>query len=220
MIAALLRSLLQLSDPPIRRVIWISITVTIATFVAMVAGVEGLLQVLDVTGIGWLNQTVDLLGGVATLGLAYLLFPAVVPVISSLFLDDVAAAVERRYYPQVVATTPQTLTELILAGLRIILVSLALNLLALPLYLIPGFNLVVFLGLNGYLLGRTYYEQVATRHLGLDAMTTLRRQNSLRLLVAGVVICGLIAIPFVNLLAPVVATAFMVHIFHRLPAAR
>ena len=34
---------------------------------------------------------------------------------------------------------------------------------------------------------------------------------------SGLVIAGLTVIPVINLLVPVVATAFMVHIFHRLP---
>ncbi len=219
MIASLLRALLQLGDPSVRRVVWVSILVTIAAFVGLACGVAGLLHGLHVIANAWLEPVVELLGGTAVLGLAYLLFPAVVPAISSLFLDDVAQAVERRHYPALRAAAPQSLTDQMLAALRFLGVSVVLNLLALPLYLMPGFNLVVFLGLNGYLLGRTYYEQVATRHLDLETMVALRRRHRLRLLIAGVIICGLIALPVVNLLAPVIATAFMVHIVQRLPSS-
>ncbi len=219
MIAALLRALLQLTDPPVRRVIWISITATLSAFVALAVAISGLLAVLHVTGIAWLDPVVDLFGGVAVLSLAYLLFPAVVPSLSSLFLDDVVTAVERRHYPHLAPPHPQPLADQLRAALGFLVISLGLNLLVLPLYLIPGMNLILFLGLNGYLLGRMYFEQVAARRLDLVAMATLRRRHRLRLLVAGIVISGLVAVPVLNLLAPIIATAFMAHIFHRLPTA-
>lgn len=215
---ALIRAALQLTDPAVRRVIWISILATVGGFAALAVGVSVLLHLIHLTGIPWLDWTVDLLGGVGTLGLSYLLFPAIVPAISSLFLDDVVVAVERRHYPERTSTATQPMGEMILAALRFLVVTVVLNLLVLPLYLLPGANLALFLALNGYLLGRQYYEQVAGRHLGLAALTRLRRAHRLRLFLAGVVVCGLAAIPVVNLLAPVIGTAFMVHIFHRLPA--
>ena len=216
---ALIRAALQLTDPPVRRVIWLSILATIGGFAGLAVGVSALLHLIHLTGIGWLDWLVDVLGGVGTLGVSYLLFPAIVPAVSSLFLDDVVVAVERRHYPGRASTSAQPMGEMILAALRFLVVSAALNLLVLPLYLIPGANLALFLALNGYLLGRQYYEQVAGRHLGLGALTALRRDHRPRLFLAGVVICGLAAIPVVNLLAPVIATAFMVHIFHRLRAS-
>jgi CysZ protein len=46
--------------------------------------------------------------------------------------------------------------------LRLTVLTLLLNLLALPVYLLlPGINLFLFLALNGYLLGREYFEVVA-----------------------------------------------------------
>ncbi len=217
MLTALFRAVLQLTDPVVRRVIWISLVATVAGFTGLAAGVSALLHLIHLTGIDWLDWTVDVLGGAGTLGLSYLLFPAIVPAVSSLFLDDVVMAVERRHYPGRASSTAQPLGETILAALRFLAVTVALNLLVLPLYLIPGANLALFLALNGYLLGRQYYEQVAGRHFGLAALTALRRKHRTRLFLAGVVICGLAAVPVVNLLAPVLATAFMVHIFQRLP---
>ena len=213
---ALIRAVLQLTDPAVRRVIWISALASVAGFAGLVSGVPVLLHALHLTGIVWLDWTVDVLGGIGSLAVAYLLFPAVMAAVSSLFLDDVVVAVERRHYPERASTTAQPTAEMVLAALRFLLVTIALNLLVLPLYLVPGANLLLFFSLNGYLLGRQYYEQVAGRHLGLATMNALRRRHRLRLFLAGVLICGLAAIPVVNLLAPVIATAFMVHIFHRL----
>jgi CysZ protein len=102
--------------------------------------------------------------------------------------------------------------------LRLSGVTIALTLLALPLYLLaPGINLVLFLALNGYLFGRGYFEVVALRRLDATAATTLRHRFAGRIFLGGVVIAGIFALPLVNLLAPVIATAFMVHMFEALP---
>ena len=219
MLTALIRAILQLTEPAVRRVIWISILGTVAGIAGLSVGVSALLHLINLTGIPWLDWMVDVLGGAGAFALSFLLFPAIVPAVSSLFLDDVVVAVERRHYPGRASVTAQPTGEMILAALRFLVVTVALNLLVLPLYLVPGANLALFLALNGYLLGRQYYEQVAGRHLGLAGLIQLRRAHRPRLFLAGVVICGLTVIPLVNLLAPVLATAFMVHIFHRFPVA-
>jgi uncharacterized protein involved in cysteine biosynthesis len=215
MITAFLRALAQLTDPPVLRVVWLSLVAALVGFAGLAVGAAAVLHLLHLTGLPWLVPVIDVLGGVAVLGLAWLLFPAVVPAISSLFVDDVAAAVERRYYPGLPQPHPQPLIEAAAYAARFLLVSVLLNLLALPLYLVPGLNLVVYLLLNGYLLGRQYFEQVACRHLEPLPLTRERRRRRLGLMVAGMVISALAAIPVINLVAPVVATAFMVHIIQR-----
>ena len=90
----------------------------------------------------------------------------------------------------------------------------------LPLYLlllfVPPFNLIVFYALNGYLLGREYFEIVGVRRLDDAETRTLRRRHRGRAFMAGVVIAILLTVPLVNLFTPVVATAFMLHVFERL----
>jgi uncharacterized protein involved in cysteine biosynthesis len=89
-----------------------------------------------------------------------------------------------------------------------------------PLYLsVPGINLVLFLALNGYLLDREHFEVVALRRLDAGAARAMRNRFGGRVFKSGMVIAGLFAIPPVNLIAPVVATAFMVHLFEALPRA-
>ena len=53
-------------------------------------------------------------------------------------------------------------------GLRLGVAAVALNLLALPLYLVPGLNIPVYLLLNGYLLGREYVEMVRPAALAAE----------------------------------------------------
>ena len=104
--------------------------------------------------------------------------------------------------------------------LAFIAISLALNILALPLYLLllflPPFNLFVFYLLNGYLLGREYFEIVAVRRLDMATAKLLRRTYRGRVFMTGVVIALLLTVPLVNLITPIVATAFMLHVFEGL----
>ena len=96
---------------------------------------------------------------------------------------------------------------------KLVVVALALNMLVLPLYLLPGLNVFVFYGLNGYLLGREYFELVALRRLEPRTARDVYRKSRWRVLVGGVLITLLLSIPIVNWLMPMIATAFMVHEF-------
>ncbi|MBV9686536.1 MAG: EI24 domain-containing protein, partial [Alphaproteobacteria bacterium] len=167
-----------------------------------------------------LNWVIDLLGGLAVLGLTWLLFPAVVTLIMSFYLERIAAAVEATDYPERGPPRSQPLGEIVAVTLRLTMVTILLNLLALPIYLLfPGINIFFFLALNGYLFGRGYFEVVALRRLDAGEARAVRNRFAGRIFLGGVVIAGLFALSLVNLVAPVIATAFMLHIFEALPRA-
>src|SRR5260370_16389920 len=112
----------------------------------------------------------------------------------------------------------QPVGETVKAMLRLTTLTLVLNLVALPIYLlIPGINLFLFLALNGYLLGREYFEVVALRRFDAAAAKAARNRFGLRVFLGGVMIAALFSLPFLNLVAPVNATAFMVHLLAPLP---
>lgn len=218
MVAALVRALCALSAPPLRRVVALGLGLAVLTFALLWLAVAAALY--DSTFFAWrpLDWLVDLLGGLAVLALSWLLFPAVVTLIMGFFLERIAAAVEALDYPGQGPPRRQAIGETAAAMLRLTGLTLVLNLLALPLYLlVPGINLFVFLGLNGYLLGREYFEVVALRRLDAAAAKSLRSRFGGRVFVGGVAIAGLFALPLVNLVAPVIATAYMVHVFEALP---
>ena len=54
------------------------------------------------------------------------------------------------------------------------------------------------------------------RRFDLAGARRLRRAHRGRLLLAGMVIAFLLTVPFVNLVTPVVATGFMLHVFETL----
>jgi uncharacterized protein involved in cysteine biosynthesis len=133
------------------------------------------------------------------------------------FIDRIAAAAEARDYPNLTPPRRTSVAEAAVMTLRLMGLTIFLNLLALPLYvLLPGINLFVFFGLNGYLFGREYFEVVALRRLDLTATQAARHRFGARVFLGGLMIAGLFALPLVNLVAPAIATIFMVHLFQSL----
>ena len=213
MIRALLLGFSQLSDPASRRVVIISLVGAVLSFAALLGLVAWALTHSTITEWGWVDTVLDVLGGLATVGLSWLLFPAVVATLASFLLEDVVRAVERRHYPHLPVPASASLAAELATALRFLVVVVAVNLAALPLYLVPGFNLLIYYTVNGYLLGREYFELVANRRLGRGEAAALRKTHPLKPFLAGVVIAFLSTLPLVNLLVPVVASAFMVHVF-------
>jgi uncharacterized protein involved in cysteine biosynthesis len=216
LLKALILSIRQLFDPAIRRVLVRCVLLALATFVVLVVAVGLGLGALDPTGLAWLDGTLAVLGSLGAVVLAWLLFPIVIVVSLGLFADEVIEAVERRYYPDLPPPQGMGLARSTWGAIRFAMVALALNLLVLPLYLLPGANVVLYLALNGYLLGREYFEQVAQRRLDWRAVMQLRRSARARLWAAGVLTAALLTVPVLNLIAPVIATCFMVHLFEGL----
>src|SRR6201981_1613713 len=218
MVTAFFRAVGALSEPPMRRVVALSFALAVLTFALLWLTIAAILYHAAFFDWRLLNWLVELLGGLAVLGLTWLLFPAAVTLIMSFYLERVAAAVEAVDYPARGPPPPQPVGEIVSITLRLTLLTLLLNLLVLPVYLlVPGINLFLFLALNGYLFGRGYFEVVALRRLDMGAARRVRSRFAGRIFLGGVVIAGLFALPLVNLVAPVIATAFMLHIFEALP---
>jgi uncharacterized protein involved in cysteine biosynthesis len=213
---ALILGLRQLADPSARRLVLRCVLIAIATFVLLVTAVAVLLSTIDATGIAWLDALLAVVGSTAALVLAWLLFPVVIAAALGWFADDIALAVERRYYPDLPPPVGMGVGASVWATVRFTTVALLLNILALPLYLLPGANILVYLALNGYLLGREYFELVAGRRLSWSKVAGMRQRTRGRLWLAGIAIALLLSVPGLNLVAPVVAIAFMVHLFEGL----
>ncbi len=217
MIPALLRAFDDLSAPAVRRLTALGLALALASFMLVWTAIAILLARTALFEWGPLNWLVDILGGLAVLVLSWLLFPIVVTIVMGFFLERIAAAVEALHYPGSGPARHSSAAEAVATTVRLMAITLLLNLLALPVYILaPGINLFVFLGINGYLFGREYFEVVALRRLDPIAARAARRSVAGRVFVAGVVIAGLFAIPLVNLVAAVIATAFMVHLMARM----
>jgi uncharacterized protein involved in cysteine biosynthesis len=204
----------------VRAVVWRSVALAVAVMALLVFGIWFGLAQIALTGIGWLDVVIDFASGIGVLILAWFLFPAAFSITASFYLDTVAAAVEAAHYPALPAPRHVPVAEEIATGLRFTALALAVNVLLLPVYIallfFPPFNGIVFFGVNGYLLGREYFELAALRRLPAADVRRLWRAHRPRLITGGIVIAVLLSVPLLNLVAPIVATAFMVHLLHGL----
>jgi hypothetical protein len=82
-------------------------------------------------------------GSALVLVLAWLLFPIVARLTLGLFAEDLVAMVERRHYPELPPAPGMSMAAQAYASVRFVTVGLLLNLIALPLYLLPVANLVL-----------------------------------------------------------------------------
>ncbi len=212
----LLRALGDLDLPVVRRTMLTAALLALVVLAALVAGTWVAMTQVALVATGWLDTVLDVVGGVGVLVAAWFLFPAALTGIAGIFLEDVADAVETRHWPEAGPPGRTGVATALAGALRLFGLMLLFNLLALPLYFVPVMNLLAFYAINGYLLGREYVELVASRRLAPDAVRALRRRHRLKLFGAGVTIALLLTVPVVNLLTPVIATVFMVHVFHGL----
>lgn len=221
------RALDQIGDPAFRSVLLRGLGLTLIAFVGVGALTWYLLTLVpefQSDWWSWLNYVVEFGTGIGVLVAMGFLFPAVVTTFMSMFLDDIAEAVERKHYPADSPGRALPFWPALGLSLQFLAVVVGLNLLILPLYLVtlwfPPLSAVLFYGLNGYLLSREYFELVAWRHVPRDEARRLRKANQGRLWLVGAFVTFMLTIPIVNIVWPLVATAAMVHFFKRAQGRR
>ena len=219
-----LRSVSQLGDHRFRSVLLRGVGLTGLLFVAIywlfVTAVGWLIgDSLTLPWLGqieWIDEALSLAAIPVMLMMSVVLMVPVASAIISLFLDEVAQAVEDRHYPDAGPARSVPLTETMRDSLGFLGVLIVANLFALLLYLIfAPFSPLIFWGLNGYLLGREYFTMAATRRLGQNGARQLRKKHALAIWGAGVVIAVPLTIPLVNLFVPILGAATFTHFFHR-----
>jgi CysZ protein len=166
----------------------------------------------------WIETSVQVLGGLALVVASIFLIPPVTSLIAGLYLDDIAAVVERQGFPADPPGRELPIARSIWLAVRFFFVVLIVNLVALLLLLVPGVNLVAFYAGNGYLLGREYFELAAMRHVSEREAKRIRKANSTTVLLCGLIIAALASVPILNLLTPLFATSFMVRMWKRIAA--
>jgi len=219
MFTALALAFRQLFEPEMRRPLFLSILWSLVTLILLWLAV-GWAVARGVSGIAWAQWVAGVFGVFAVPVLSYILFPSVVFLILGFFSEAIICAVERRYYPGLPPAPGTPLLTALISSLRLMLLSLAVNLVALVLVYwwaawIPGFNVIVFALLNGYLVGREYFETVALRRFGTPAANRLWRDHRLDFILSGAAVAALFLVPVVNLVAPMVGLAATVHLVER-----
>lgn len=224
-IADALKAIAQLGDPRFRSVLFKGLGLTVLLLVAVYAltfwGVGLLLP--DSFSLPWIGQITwvdDIASGASVIlmmGLSVFLMVPVASAFTGLFLDDVADAVEARHHPGLPAPIRFGLAENLRQSIAFLGTIVAANAVALILYLfLAPFAPLIFWSLNGYLLGREYFQLVALRRVPPPEAARLRRRHGLQIWLAGALMAVPLTIPLVNLLVPVLGAATFTHLFHRL----
>jgi len=222
MIRAFLLSLGQLTDPAILRVFLKSIGLTLLVFVVLGAGLWFGTQWLFVDRLGWGENAANLaiIGEfVATILFGWVLFRAAAIAVIDLFGDEIVIAVERKHYPAALASAHDLpFAHSLRMGLASAARALAVNLVLAPAYillLVTGFGTpLLFFAANGWLLGVDLGEMVAARHIPVAEMKAWRASTRWSRWELGVIVSGLLSVPVINLIAPVLGAAMAAHMFH------
>lgn len=220
----------DLFGAPLRGVFFKTVGLTLVGLVAAWFGLKELFDWLAMPGLesltgslpgwlSWLGPAANIVAGLLlALVMAFLIAP-VTAFVAGFFLDDVAGTVERQSYPaDRPGEAPPTAASMV-ASAKFLGVVIAGNLLALFLLLIPGVNLVAFFAVNGYLLGREYFEFAAQRFRPEAEAKSLRAGNAGTVFAAGLLVAAFMAVPVLNLLTPLFAGSLMVHL-HKAVSAR
>lgn len=222
-----LKALMQLSDRRFRRVLWLGIALSVALLFGCYALLLWVVDTLDpgsisLPGIGPVTWLGDLLSWGSLFLMLFLSMFLMIPVasaITSLFLDDVAQAVEDEHYPNLPVPPPIGLGDALRDTVNFLGILIGANVLAIFLYvLFPFLALFIFFALNGFLLGQEYFQIAAMRREGRQGAKAMRRRHRGTIWVAGCLMAVPLAIPLVNLLVPVLGAATFTHLYHRLQA--
>lgn len=222
-------ALIRLFTSEFRSVFFKSLGLTLLALVGLWFGLKELFDWLALPWIdqllpgfpswaGWLTFIAAILAGIGlALGLALLIAP-VTAIIAGLFLDDVAEVVERTDYPDDAPGRAVPALRALILSLKFFCVVILGNIVALLLLVVPGINIAAFFLVNGYLLGREFFEFAAMRFRPEAEAKALRRRHAGTIFLAGLLIAAFLAIPLVNLLTPLFAAAMMVHL-HKMVSA-
>lgn len=216
MIAAAIRAMRQVFQPAFRAIFWKSLGFTLAALFLVWIALNGLVAGFVELPYPWLETALSILTGVgAFIGLGFLIAP-ITAMFAAFFQDDVALIVEREDYPADGPGRAMPLPESIWLTVKFTGIVILANIFALMLLLVPGINVVAFFLVNGYLLGREFFEFAAMRFMPQADARTLRKAHGGTVFLAGLVIAGVLAVPILNLVTPIFATIFMVHLYKRL----
>ncbi|WP_207101195.1 EI24 domain-containing protein [Paracoccus shandongensis] len=218
---ALTLAWLDLLRPRILRLALMGVGLTILLFVLLQAAVFWAVRSFVPGGFSlpWIG-TLDV-GSVLSWGslalfplMGFFLMAPVAAGFAGLFAEQVADAVEEIHYPALRGKSLDFWDGLLesLAVVAAVLVVAVLSLVLTP-FLGPVAPLLLF-GANGWLLGREFFQMAARRHMDEPQATALRRANSARVTLAGVLVAVALVVPVVNIAVPLLAAAAFTHLFH------
>ena len=218
------RSVGQMADPRFRSVLMKGLALTVGLLITITVAMTWLVGFLVpdtlslplIGEVSWVDGLAWWASFLLMIVLSVVLMVPVAGAFTGIFLDDVADAVEARYYPELPPAPEVPLVETIRDSLGFLGIIVGVNLIALILFFFVGpLAPILFWVVNGYLLGREYFQLAAMRRVGRAEANRLRSGNNLQIWLAGTLMAIPLSIPLVNLLIPILGAATFTHLFHR-----
>jgi CysZ protein len=167
--------------------------------------------------ITWVDNALNWAGVPVMLLLSSILMVPVASAFISMFLETIAAAVERKHYPNLPPARSIGIIEGLVDAVKFLGLLIVVNLLALVLYLVfTPLAPILFWVVNGVVLGREYAQLVALRRSDAAGAAAFRKRHRPTIFAAGVLMAVPLTIPVVNLLVPILGAATFTHLYHRL----
>jgi CysZ protein len=218
--AALRRTFSDIFDPRLTWTLIKALFLSLIAFAAVWGSAWWLIMRSPWVDAAWLDHTLHVLGGVAVMVVSLLLFPAVFGVVQALFLDGVADRIEARHYPHLGPARGTAILDGLLVAVKVLILMVVVNLVMLPVYIVGsmflGAGMVLYYAVNGWLCGREFFAQVALRRMTRAETKRWASANRWKLWLTGIAIILMGTIPVLNLAAPVLGCALMVHVARRL----
>ena len=214
----------QIGDPRFRRVLMLGIVLTLLLLIAATTGFVWLVgwatgDIAMLNSMSWMQDVLSWGSVIIMLILSVFLMVPVASAITSMFLEEVAKAVEDKHYPNLPPAETVPFSDALRDTVNFLGVLILANALAFVLYIsLPIANLMIFWGLNGFLLGREYFTLAATRRIGRTKATQMRKQHQGVIWLAGVLMAMPLTVPVLNLVVPILGAATFTHLFHLLLA--
>ncbi|WP_417257020.1 EI24 domain-containing protein [Celeribacter halophilus] len=219
------KALVQLGDRRFQSVLLKGLGLTIALLIAIYlafvwiigAFVPDTFSLPFIGQVTWIDDALSIGSFFLMIGLSVFLMVPVASAFTGIFLEEVSEAVEDRHYPGLHEVPRQSIVDIVVDSLSFLGVIIVANVIALVLYLVLNVAApLIFWALNGFLLGREYFQMVAMRRLGREGAKAARKRHMPEIWLAGALMAIPLTIPVVNLLIPVLGAATFTHMFMRL----
>lgn len=221
MFEAALRGLGQLQDRVFRSALLASILWTLLAF-AVLGGASFAFVGTFLGGFvaGWLGA---ILVAIVTAFAVWLLFVPVATGIATFYTDRIAASVEARWYPALPPVTPASLAAQLWDGVAVFLRLAAAQILVVivlrtgVMLLLPGATAMLWLVLAGWAYARGVFVTLAMRRLPRGQALAAWRARRLPAIGIGVLVALADFVPVLNLAAPILGIAALVHVLYQSP---
>jgi uncharacterized protein involved in cysteine biosynthesis len=216
-------SALDLLDPNMRIVFLKTVSISIIVILSVAMVIWGLFNSVQIFELNFLNKLISWAVGIVLFITASAVLGPLMAVIGSIYSEEIAHHVEKKHYPNRVGHRFVGVAESIKTGGRLLLKSLIVNILFTPIYIVAGFfpiiSVLIFFGVNGYLLSRELFEIVASRHLRREDRVLFWKANRGGSIFIGVLIVCLSAVPLLNLISAMLGVVLTTHFFQYRAAA-